>query len=209
MKVMGLAAAFLVLGGAALADEAGASGPAGHIQARLRAVAVLPDTSATITISGTDIGGTTAASNALVPEADLTYFLTDNIAVEVIAAVTKHTVRNSVAGTISSVWLLPPTITAQYHFDPVGVFRPYVGVGVNYTFFYDPQSALPNIGFKNSFGWAFQAGTDVPLGDGPYFLNADVKKVFIGTHVQAAAGAVQASARLNPWLIGAGVGMRF
>ena len=47
---------------------------------------------------------------------------------------------------------------------------------------------LPNIGFKNSFGWAFQAGADVPVGDGPYFLNMDVKKVFMGTHIRASGG---------------------
>lgn len=211
MKVIASVTMFLLLGGAAYAQQAPADsvGTAGHFQVRLRGVAVLPDASANITIAGSPIGGTTSISNSFVPEADLTYFITDNIAVEAIAAVTKHTIRNSVAGTVSSVWALPPTITAQYHFDPTGIVRPYVGVGVNYTFYYDPHSALPNIGFKNSFGWAFQAGADVPVGNGPYFLNVDVKKVFMGTRIRAAGGAVQASARINPWLVGAGVGMRF
>ena len=211
MKAIYLTTVFLLTGGIAQAQEAPAPSVdlAGHFQARLRAAAVVPDPSATITISGANIGGTTKVSDSFIPEADLTYFITDNIAVEAIAAVTKHTVRNSVAGTVSSVWLLPPTITAQYHFDPNGPIRPYVGAGVNYTVFYDAHSALPGIGFKNSFGWALQAGADVPVGDGPYFLNFDVKKVFLGTHVHAAAGAVQASARLNPWIIGAGLGLRF
>lgn len=209
MKITFAAAVLLLTAGAASAQEASPVGVAGHFQARLRAAAVVPDPSATITVSGAKIGGTTKVSDSFIPEADLSYFITDNIAVEAIAAITKHTIRNSVAGTVSSVWLLPPTITAQYHFDPNGAVRPYVGAGVNYTFFYDPQSALPNIGFKNSFGWALQAGADVPVGEGPYFLNFDVKKVFIGTHVRAAGGAVQASARLNPWIIGAGLGMRF
>ena len=210
MKFLQLTAAFLLFAGAAHAEDALApAGTAGHFQARLRGVVVVPDPSADIAISGAHIGGTTSISTSLVPEVDLSYFITDHIAVEAIAAVTKHTIRNSVAGTVSNVWLLPPTITAQYHFDPAGPIRPYVGVGVNYTFFYDPHSALPGIGFKNSFGWAFQAGADVPVGDGPYFLNADIKKVFMGTHIRASGGAVQASARINPWLIGAGVGMRF
>lgn len=182
---------------------------AGHFQVRLRGAGVIPDPSASIFISGANIGGTTSVSDSFIPEADLTYFITDHISVEAIAGITKHTVRNSVAGTVSSVWLLPPTITAQYQFDPTGPFRPYVGAGINYTFFYDPKSALPGIGFKNSFGWALQAGADVPVGDGPYFLNFDVKKLFLGTHIRASGGAVQASARLNPWIIGAGVGMRF
>jgi outer membrane protein len=208
MKVASIAAMLMFLGGAAHAQDAPA-GNAGHFLARLRGVVVLPDTSADITVSGAHIGGVTSASNSLVPEADLTYFLTDNISVEAIAAVTKHTVRNSVAGTVSNVWLLPPTVTAQYHFDLDGPIKPYVGLGVNYTFFYDPHSALGSIGFKNSFGWAIQAGADIPLPDSPYFLNVDVKKVFMGTHIRAAGGAVQASARLNPLLVGFGAGMRF
>jgi outer membrane protein len=211
MRVIYVTAAFLLMAGAGQAQETPvtSTGVAGHFQVRLRGAAVVPDPSATITIAGVNIGGTAKVSDSFVPEADLTYFVTDNIAVEAIAAVTKHTVRNSVAGTVANVWLLPPTITAQYHFDPEGPVRPYVGAGINYTFFYDPHSALPNIGFKNSFGWALQAGADVPVGEDPYFLNVDVKKVFIGTHVRAAGGAVQSSARLNPWIIGAGVGLRF
>jgi outer membrane protein len=201
-------AGLLAVAGAAQAQDTSSS-IAGGFQVRLRGAAVLPDPSATITISGARIGGVTKVSDSFVPEADLTYFVTDHIAVEAIAAVTKHTVRNSVAGTVASVWLLPPTITAQYHFDPEGPIRPYVGAGINYTFYYDPHSALPNIGFKNSFGWALQAGADIPVGDGPYFLNLDVKKVFIGTQVRAAGGSVQASARLNPWIIGTGLGLRF
>ena len=210
MRVAAIAVLAAMISGAAQAEDALPTvGTAGHFQARLRGAAVLPDASATIAIGGANIGGTTSASDSFIPEADLTYFITDHISVEAIAAVTKHTVRNSVAGTVSNVWLLPPTITAQYQFDPTGPIRPYIGAGVNYTVFYDPHSALANISFKNSWGWALQAGADVPIGDGPYFLNADVKKIFLGTHVSAAGGAVQASARLNPWIIGAGIGVRF
>jgi outer membrane protein len=182
---------------------------AGHFQVRLRAVGVLPDPSANITVSGAPIGGKTSISDSAVPEADVTYFITDHIGVEAIAAVTKHTVSNSVAGRVGSVSLLPPTVTVQYHFDPTGPIRPYVGVGVNYTMFYKVSNGLPNLDFKNNFGWALQAGADVPLGDGPYFLNLDVKKIFLHTTIRAAAGTVRASANLDPWLVGTGIGIRF
>ncbi len=210
MRFSKLILSFLVtsaMAGAALADDA-PGGPAGDFQIRLRGVGVLPDASARITIAGSNIGGTTKVSDSLVPEADLSYFITDHISVEAIAAVTKHSVSNSVAGRVASVWLLPPTVTAQYNFDPNGAIRPYVGAGVNYTLFYDPDSALPNIKFRNRFGWALQAGVDVPVGDGPYFLNFDVKKLFLQTTIQA-GGNVHASAGLDPWLVGGGVGVRF
>lgn len=190
------------------ADEVDAD-PAGHFQLRLRGVAVLPSPSANIAINGTGIGGTTKVTDSAVPEADLTYFLTSHIAVEAIAAVTKHSVSNSVAGPVGSVWLLPPTVTVQYHFDPNGAIRPYVGAGINYTVFFDARSALPNISFANNVGWALQAGADIPVGNGPYFLNIDVKKLFLGTTIKAAGGAVRASATLDPWLVGVGVGIRW
>jgi len=214
MRISKMASAFILCSAAALyASSALAEdqdGVAGHFQIRLRGLAVLPDASATVTVGGTDIGGKTEVTNSFVPEIDGTYFLTDHIGVELIAATTKHSVHQSIAGNVGSVWLLPPTVTVQYHFDPNGPIRPYLGAGVNYTFFYSAHSAaFPPIGFSNNFGWALQAGVDVPVGDGPYFLNFDVKKLFLSTTMKAAGGAVRANADLDPWIIGTGVGIRF
>jgi len=192
----------------AIADDD--SGVAGHFQVRVRAVAVEPEPSAKITLSGNDVGGTTTITDSVVPEIDGTYFITDNIGVELIAATTKHTASNSNTGPIASVWLLPPTLTAQYHFMPDSWIRPYVGAGINYTFFYSPNSALPAIHFANNVGWALQAGADVPFGeDGNKFFNVDVKKLFLPTTITAGGGTVSAHAKLDPWIVGAGVGIRF
>lgn len=191
---------------AALAQEN--AGAAGSFQVRLRAVTVSPDPAATIRIGGAAIGGNTKVTDSIIPEADFSYFVTDNFAVELIAGVTRHTVSNSVAGRVGSVSLLPPTLVAQYHFDPMGSFRPYVGAGLNYTFFYDAASTLPQIKFSHNIGYALQAGVDVPLRDN-YFLNFDVKKLFLNTSITAGGGAVRAKASLDPWLLGVGFGMRF
>lgn len=185
-----------------------AAGTAGSFQVRLRAVTVAPDPSAIITVNGGNIGGVTDVSTSVVPEADFSYFLTDNIAVEVIAAVTRHTVSNSVAGRVAAVSLLPPTITTQYHFAPQASVRPYVGAGLNYTFFYDANSALAGMKFSHNVGFALQAGVDVPIRDN-YFLNLDVKKLFLNTSATAAGGTVRAKASLDPWLVGVGIGARF
>lgn len=190
------------------------SGVAGHFQVRLRGVAVLPDAGGSAALGGKPFPGSIGITNSFVPEIDGTYFLTDHIGVEVIAATTQHSVHFTPSGSskldLGSAWLLPPTVTAQYHFDPEGAIRPYVGAGINYTFFYDTHSgALPDMKYENNLGWALQAGADVPVGDGPYFLNFDVKKLFLTTHVKALDGLVTAHADINPWLIGAGVGIRF
>lgn len=179
-------------------------------QARFRWVTVLPNESAEI---GT-IGGNVEISNNVIPELDFTYFFTKNIAAELILGTTKHDVKavNTALGNVDlgHVWLLPPTLTIQYHFN-LNNFRPYVGAGGNYTFFYsaDP-GAVVNVDYKNSFGYALQAGFDYDLDD-TWFLNFDAKYIGLSTDVTVDAGAatVPASVDINPLLIGFGVGIRF
>lgn len=217
-------AALLLLGvsilpaAAQTSDPAGDLGVAGHFQFRLRGLGVLPDPKATITVSGANIGGTTKVSDAAVPEVDGTYFITDHIGVEVIAATTKHTVSNSVAGRVSSVWLLPPTVTAQWHFDPTGAFRPYVGAGINYTIFYSEKAsgALQNaigktsLGLSDSVGYALQAGVDVDITP-KIFVNLDLKYIDIDTKARLTTGGLidRERVHLDPLVPGIGIGMRF
>ena len=176
-------------------------------QARLRVLTVMPDESATIDV----IGGDVDISTTVVPELDFTYFFTENIAAELILGTTKHKVKaiNTAAGDIDlgSVWLLPPTLTAQYHFTG-GAFKPYLGAGVNYTFFYGiDEGDADDLEYENSVGFAVQGGFDYALND-KWFLNLDVKKLFLSTDVTV-NGAVGADVTIDPWLIGAGVGMKF
>ncbi len=181
-------------------------------QVRLRGLGVFPDASATVKASGSVVGGKTTATDSMVPEIDFTYFVDDHFALELIAATTQHRVTNSLAGTLGTVWLLPPTLTVQYHFAPEASVRPYVGAGINYTFFYSPKAppALAPIHYQDHFGFALQAGVDIPVGADGYFFNFDVKKLFLSTKVRATpSGAITADADLDPWIVGAGVGVRF
>ncbi len=187
-------------------------------QVRVRAVAVVPDESAKIET----IGGDAAITNTLIPELDISYFFTDHISTELILGTTKH--KATAVGTtlgdveLGKVWLLPPTLTLQYHMAPKAAFNPYVGAGINYTIFYSESTkgtVLDNIHYGNSFGFALQAGADIKSNpDSDWFFNLDVKKVFLNTDVRvdattAAGAVVNAKVDINPWLIGVGVGKRF
>lgn len=193
-------------------------------QVRVRGVGVVPDESAKIGI----IGGDANISNTLIPELDFTYFFTKNISAELILGTTKHDVStigsdiSAIGGPTSadidlgSVYLLPPTLTLQYHFLTEEVFRPYIGAGVNYTIFYNEKqgSVVKDIKYDNSFGYAFQVGFDLMIDD-TFFVNADVKKLFLNTDVTVDASnlapglSIPADVDINPWLIGLGVGMKF
>jgi len=172
---------------------------------RVRTIGVLPDESASVS----PIGGSVDIDDDYVPELDISYFFTDNIAAELVLATTNHDVSSSVVGSLGDVALLPPTLTLQYHFAPKQKFSPYVGAGVNYTFFYDEHGApgLP-IDYDDSFGWALQAGADFWIND-QWSINVDVKKIFLSTDVSIAGGAVTADVDIDPWVVGVGFGYRF
>lgn len=178
---------------------------------RGRALAVIPQSSADITV----IGGDTELSNSYVPELDVTWFFTPNIAVEAIAAVSPHDVEatGTSLGTVDlgSVWLLPPTVLLQYHHPMPHGFKPYVGAGVNYTVFFDedaPGGTVTSIDYENSFGWALQFGVDYMLND-HWLINLDVKKLFLSTDVSLNNGAITADVDIDPWIVGMGIGYRF
>lgn len=175
---------------------------------RLRAVSVTPAED-----SITSIGGRVTADDQVVPEFDITYFWTDHIATELILAVTPHDMgaKDTAIGNVDfgDVWLLPPTLTLQYHFTPEQTFRPYVGAGINYTVFFNEDPVdVASIHYENGFGYDLQVGFDYGL-NANWAINADVKKVFLNTDVKINGGAITADVDLDPWIFGVGVAYRF
>lgn len=142
-------------------------------------------------------------------ELDFSYFVTNNLALELILATRKHDVSAGGAP-VGTVKHLPPTVTLQYHFLPDQKFRPYVGAGLNYTRFYDVNLAGGTLKLdKSSWGPAVQVGMDIEINK-KFFFNADVKKIWMDTDVKSAAtGAPVANLKINPWIFGIGVGMKF
>ena len=185
---------------------------------RLRALGVVTRNSGNVdNIPGSDL----STDDKVVPELDITYFFTRNIAAELILGTTKHSVTG--AGTIDGIpvgtaWLLPPTLTLQYHFVDLGAFKPYVGAGVNYTWFYSQSAANETVGgvtvtdshLHNSFGAALQVGFDYMI-DQHWGLNVDVKKLFLRPDWNGTinGAAFTGKVNLDPWLIGAGVVYKF
>ncbi|MFY9512467.1 MAG: OmpW family outer membrane protein [Rubrivivax sp.] len=151
-------------------------------------------------------------NNKTFPEFDVSYFLTPNLALELVLTYPqKHTIRAN-GSDIGSLKHLPPTLSVQYHFSGLPV-RPYVGAGLNYTRFSDVEfspavaAALQPTVKKNSFGLALGAGVDVPLGGG-WLFNADLKKLQIATAVSS-FGTEVGKFKVDPWLYSVGIGKRF
>ncbi len=185
---------------------------------RLRGLYVMPDESAKLNINGQRVPGDLDISDSFVPELDITYFFTKNIAAELILGTTPHRIKATdelaAVGKVGQAWLLPPTLTLQYHFNVTDNFKPYVGAGVNYTFFYneDAKGDFTKFDLKNKAGFALQAGADFMI-DKHWGFNIDVKKIFLKTDAKAVLGnnlaVVTGKVKIDPWLIGAGVTYKF
>lgn len=236
MKVV--LASLLALGASAIAAPAMAY-EAGDILIRGRIVNVAPNDDSGQLYTDVLSPGTYAAigegvevNSDTIPELDITYMITPHWGLELILGYSEHTVKangtaNATARALGltgssdviDTKVLPPTLMLQYHFSPNSNIRPYVGAGINYTYFFDeevPNSSLvsaagDDIKLESSFGLALQAGVDVAI-DQDWFVNFDVKYIDIDTEAHfddTAAGRLRINADIDPFVYGIGIGRRF
>lgn len=194
----------------------------GDVLLRVRAIMVAPNERSGSVLPAFP-GEKVRVDNSFMPEVDATYMASDHVGFELIASTTKHhadgrTGTKGSIGRLASTWVLPPTLTAQYHFAPASHVRPYVGAGLNYTIFWNEKASAglekavgtTRVHMNDSFGWAAQAGVDVDL-TRKVFLNLDVKYIDIDTTARlqtTAVGTQQVKLHLDPFVVGVGLGFR-
>lgn len=195
----------------------------GDFIVRTRAILIAPDDSSS-GITPTFPNERVSLKSTVVPELDLAYMVSKRIGVELVLTTTKRKVSGETGttgaiGTLASIKLLPPTLTAQYHFRPDTKVRPYVGAGFNYNMFYDetPSRGLVNavgntsVRLKDKIGKAVQLGVDIDITK-DVFLNLDVKYIDFTTTARlntALIGTQSVRVKVNPFIVGIGLGTRF
>ncbi len=190
---------------------------------RLRAIHISPDdSSGDIEVNGASQPNTgVGVDEDTVPELDITYMFTRNIGLELILGTSSHdvTARGNLGslGRVIDTNVLPPTLTLQYHFNPEGTIRPYAGIGVNHTVFYDEKVKGPldvagsDVRLDSSLGFAAQLGVDYMLNNN-WFVNADIKYIDLSTTAtfhDTLAGRVEVDVHVDPIIVGVGFGKRF
>jgi outer membrane protein len=161
-------------------------------------------------VDSTGLGLT--VNDKTIPEVDISYFFSKNIAAELILTVPQKQHVYSNGADLGTFKHLPPTLTVQYHFTDFTGYKPYVGAGLNYTQITAEKisagGGTNNVTLSDkSVGGALQAGVDIPLTK-QVSVNIDVKKVYLKTHVYV-GGADGGTLKLDPVLFGVGVGYRF
>lgn len=152
----------------------------------------------------------------LIPELDISYFFTKNIAAEVVLTYPQHmnvAVNFGGIGHVGYVDVLPPDFMAQYHFLPDGPFDPYVGAGLNVTWLTNVQLKQPAVQplslntSKVSADPALQVGVDYKITKN-WVANFDFKYEWMGFDLNA-AGTKVSTLHVDPTLLRVAVGYKF
>ncbi|KXO78568.1 OmpW/AlkL family protein [Stutzerimonas stutzeri] len=155
------------------------------------------------------------------------YMVTDKVGIELLAATPfSHDVGvkgmpgpyAGLNGKLGSLKHLPPTLSVVYYpLDKTSAFQPYVGAGINYTWFFDTElsSSVESKGFsgldvKDSWGLAAQVGMDYMLTDN-IMLNAQVRYIDIDTTgtTHLAGDKVKVDIDVDPFVYMVGLGYKF
>ncbi len=183
---------------------------------RLRATGVWSGRAKSIWAGGVLVPGAEAnVSHNILPELDVSYFLTRDIALSFNATASRHTITG--AGTIEGLGVLgratvmAPALTVQYHLPGLGAFKPYVGVGGTQAFYFNQKDgALTNFKIRNAPGAVFQLGLDWMVTQ-HWGINIDVKKYLLQPSSTGSLGPIPVNTKIrsDPWLAGIGIAARF
>ena len=196
--------------------------------------------SSTLTLNGAKLPGTSVDSIDSDTQLGLTgvYMFTDYFGLELLAATpfTHNIKAKGLEGLgirkVGDTKQLPPTLSAQLYplgfSQPESKFQPYIGIGLNYTTFWDENasSQLENglsavtgvtekysMNLDDSWGIAGQIGLDYAIND-HFLINAAVWRINIETDAtfkgKTTGTQVKAdNVKVNPWVYAVTVGYRF
>lgn len=135
------------------------------------------------------------------------YFIANNVGIELLAAIPFHhdiTLTDANGDTVDGkTQHLPPTLSLQYHFDGYNMpmnLKPFVGVGVNYTTFFEEKVALGDLELDDSVGVAGHVGLDIPFAPTEAF-RIDARYMDIKTDAKL-DGTDIGEVDISPWVYG-------
>lgn len=197
----------------------------GRFQVKVLGTAVMPDgkiTAVNTDLVGLPAGTQTKANDNYVPTVAIEYFFTPELSVETICCMTEHDVDATSglpgAELVADARLIPATLTVKYHLNARGI-SPYVGAGPALFLFVGdkPGAAAVALGadgfsLSDEFGLALQAGVDIAVNDSGLSVTLDAKRYFVDATARWYAGettVIETEHKLDPWVLSAGVGLRF
>lgn len=209
MKMTGISVALLTaVAAAAMMGSTPAQAESGKWMFRVGAHNVDPKSD-----NGSLAGGALDVSvdSAIGPTFNIDYFVTPNIAIDVLAALPFEHDINLNGAKAGSTKHLPPTVSVQFHFNPEGSIDPYAAVGINYTAFWEDKldNSAASFELDDSWGLAAQAGVDFALtSNHKWVLGVDVRYISIETDAKV-GGADVGTVEIDPLAYGLNIGYRY
>lgn len=139
------------------------------------------------------------------------YLFTPNWGMELLASIPfEHDIKIN-GTTAARVKQLPPTLSVQYHFNPGGSVSPFVGLGLNYTIFFNEHTTGPlagtDLSLGSSLGPALHAGLDFRLND-RWLITGDIRWMHMSTDAKV-NGVKLGTVDIDPFVYGLAIGYRF
>lgn len=211
----------LVMSGPAMAHQAG------DVIVRFGAAKVAPEASSDPLAPAPLTGGTIDVGDDTQPGLTVTWMASDWLGLELLGALPfQHDLylEDTALGrvNIGDTRHLPPTVLAQFYLPEMGPVRPYVGAGLNYTFFFDEDiddgvvspvlgGADADVKLSDSWGLAWEVGADIALNE-RWLVNVSAWQIDIDTEATLYVNDVRADkvdVEIDPWVYMVGVGYRF
>lgn len=155
------------------------------------------------------------------------YMFHDNLAIELLGI---YPANHEVEGEgvlpgigisdVGDLDIFPPTLSLNYYFQPKQKLRPHVGVGVNYSVYWDTNASSQtkavlgsgtDLDIDHSVGWAVNAGVDYDISDNMFFT-ANIWYVDIeaeATLKVPGTGELDIDVDVDPIVALIGLGFRF
>ena len=207
---LGAAIATTMISAPALAYEAG------DMMLRVGAAGVYP-TGESENITPIAPGAKVEADSAWSLGITFSYMITDSIGVGVLGAYPfEHDINAegsiSSLGKVGSTKHLPPTVTLQYYFNNSTRFTPFIGAGVNYTYFFDEDTkgalSSTDLNLDSSWGLAGEAGLDVDIDD-KWMVSGQVYYIDIETNAKIGGIPGDFNVKIDPWVYFLSAGYKF
>lgn len=150
------------------------------------------------------------------PTVSFSYYINDNIAIELWGAADKfhHRARGIEGTRLGTVEQQPVALSGQYHFGHAdNVFRPFLGAGYYQSNFSNEKLTVPaapvgHLGLKTAEGFIGTVGVDMDI-NSTWFARADARYLHSRPEVTLDGLQVGTRAKLDPWTVGFGIGARF
>jgi|GEM_PF-829539 len=132
---------------------------------------------------------------------------------------TKYTSLASVAhnygvdaklGKNKPIYMIPATVTGQFHIAPYGGIKPYIGIGYHGSYMLTQATGLK---IRNGHGAVGQIGVDFYAKDDT-LINLDVRQFFLNPKLEYKPNlvgnkTVTSKVKLNPLIVSVGIGFNF